>query len=162
MVKLISPNRAVVFAVAAFVVYWIAALFVPALILRDIFNALAFGSAVMIVLTWGSAAVSAVRAGAESGEWQLVLAIFLLWFVVLFQRTYAVTFNWYGRPDSWAESPIAGFWPYSYTIAGLLFIAAPGVNGQGIRIRTIWSIIAAVGIGSLIAGFLIGASISTG
>ncbi len=41
MVKTLTLNRAVVFAVLSFVIYWIAAMFVPALILRDIFNALA-------------------------------------------------------------------------------------------------------------------------
>ena len=158
---MLTPNRAVVFAVAAFVVYWIAALFVPPFILRDVFNALAFGAAIMIALTWAPSAYRAVKENMDSGEWQLILAIFLLWFVVLLQRSYAILYNWYDRPESWQNSAIVGFWPYSYAIAGLLFLAAPGVKNDRIEGKTIWTIIGAVGLGSLVAGIVIGASIST-
>jgi len=161
MVRALTPNSAVAFAVFSFVLYWIAALFVPAIILRDVFNALAFGIAVMIVLTWGPSATRAVRQNADSGEWQLILAIFMVWFIVLCQRSYVVIYNWNGQPESWAALPISGFWPYEYVIAGLLFLAAPGVKGGAIENKAIWTIIAAVAIGSLIAGIVIGASIST-
>jgi hypothetical protein len=161
MVKNLTPNRAVVFAVLSFVAYWIAAMFVPAVMLRDIFNALAFGAAVIIAITWASSAYRAVRENADSGEWLLILAIFIVWFVVLCQRSYVIAFNWSGRPEVWSASAISGFWPYSYTLAGILFLAAPGVKGDGIEGRAIWAIIAAVAIGCLVAGILIGASIST-
>lgn len=161
MIRTITPNRAVVFAVGAFIAYWLAAIFVPSLVLRDIFNSLAFGTAIIITFTRWPSAVRAIKEGAESGEWQLILAIFLVWFVVLAQRIYVITFNWMGRPEAWSEAPIAGFWPYSYMIAGLLFLSAPGVTGDKMGSRAIWSIVMAVAIGSLIAGILIGASIST-
>lgn len=161
MVKHLTPNRAVVFAVLSFVAYWLAAIIVPAPILRDVFNALAFGAAVIITITWGPSAWRAVRENADSGEWQLILAIFLLWFIVLSQRVYVIAFNWLDRPDWLASSAISGFWPYSYMMAGMLFLSAPGVKGHGIESGAIWSIIAAVAIGSLVAGILIGASIST-
>ena len=162
MIRSITPNRAIVFAVAAFLLYWIASLFVPALVLRDVFNSLAFGTAIIITITWFPAAIRALKEGADSGEWQLILAIFIVWFVVLCQRIYVITFNWYDRPEAWALSPISGFWPYSYTLAGILFLSAPGVSGNTFRSQAIWAIVAAVAIGSLIAGILIGASISTG
>jgi hypothetical protein len=161
MVKNLTPNRAVVFAVVSFVAYWLAALFIPPLVLRDVFNSLAFGTSVIITITWGPSAIRAVKENADSGEWQLILAITLVWFVVLCQRTYIIAFNWAGRPEAWSLSAISGFWPYSYLIAGLLFLAAPGVKGDGIESRAVWAIVAAVAIGSLVAGILIGASIST-
>lgn len=162
MIRSVTPNRAVVFAVFAFLAYWIATMFVPPLVLRDVFNSLAFGAALIITLTWWKSAYQAVRENADSGEWQLILGIFFMWFVALSQRVYIIVFNWYGRPDDWANSAIAGFWPYSYMVAGLLFLSAPGLQGGKFESRALWMIVAAVGVGSLIAGILIGASISTG
>ena len=159
--KTIVPNRAVVIAVLAPLAYWLASFVVPAHLLRDIFNSLAFGTAIIITLTWAPSALRALRENADTGEWQLILAISVLWFVVMCQRSYVIAFNWMGRPDSWSDSALAGFWPYSYALAGLLFLSAPGVEGDGLRSRALWAMIAAVAIGSLLAGILIGASIST-
>lgn len=156
-----TPNRAILFAVGAFVLYWIMAIFIPVETLRDVFNALAWGAALMITLTWGSAAIKAIREGADTGDWQLILAIFLVWLVVLLQRVYVAVFNWYGQPETWRESPIMGFWPYSYFIAAMLFLAAPGVQGDGLKKRSLWAILGAVFIGGLAAGIVIGTSIST-
>lgn len=161
MIRVLTPNRAVVFAVVAIVLYWVTSMFVPPLVLRDIFNSLAFGAAIIITITWGPAALKAVREGADSGEWQLILAIFIVWFVVLMQRIYVIIFNYAGRPDDWATSALAGFWPYSYLCAGLLFLSAPGVKGDTIESRSLWAIVAAVGIGGMVAGILIGLQIST-
>lgn len=162
MIRRLSPNRAVVFAVLAFLGYWIASMFVPALILRDVFNSLAFGTAIIITVTWGPAAFRAMRESADTGEWQLVLAIFLVWVVVAIQRVYVIVFNAYGRPEAWADSAISGFWPYSFLISGLLFLSAPGVDGDKFKSNAVWAIVAAVGIGALVAGILIGAAIPTG
>lgn len=158
----ITPKRAIFFAVGAFVFYWVLALIVPPVILRDVFNSLAFGAACIIAATWAPSAYRAVCDGTGRGDWQLILAIFIVWFVVMSQRVYVILFNWQGRPDSWADGPVSGFWPYSFTLAGLLFLVAPGVSTEGIRARALWSIIADAGIGGLMAGILIGASISTG
>lgn len=161
MIKTITPNRAILFAVGAFVFYWIAALFVPAAILRDVFNALAFGAAVIIAITWAPAAWRGLREGGDTGEWQLILAVFIIWCVVMTQRVYIGLFNYLGRPEGWSTSPITGFWPYSFMIAGSLFIIAPGVKADGFRSRAVWSLVAAGAIGGLVAGIMIGASIST-
>ena len=161
MLQVATPNRAIMFAVGAFVAYWIAAMFVPPMVLRDIFNSLAFGTAIIITITWMPSALRAVRENIDTGEWQLIMAIFLVWFIVMCQRVYIIVFNWFGRPESWSDSPISGFWPYSFMIAGLLFLSAPGVEGSALRSQAIWSMVAAVAVGSMIAGILIGTSIST-
>lgn len=155
----ISPNRAIAFAVAAFIIYWLLAMFVPAMILRDVFNSLAFGAAVIITATWMPAAVKAMKEEADNGEWQLLLAIFIMWAVILVQRAYVIAFNFFDRPVEWINSAIPGFFPYSFMISGLLFLSAPGVKAGRIGVRSIWAIIAAVAIGALVAGILIGASI---
>ena len=160
MIKRITPNKAVVFAVSAFVAYWLVAMFVPGPVLREVFNSLSFGAAIIISITWFSAARRAMREGADTGEWQLVLAIFLLFFVLAISRLYAILFNYMDRPDSWAHSPISGFWSYSYLICALLFLSAPGKTKEGLRSSTIWSLLAAFSIGSLIAGIMIGKQFS--
>lgn len=160
MLRAATPNRAVVFAVGGFVIYWIAAMLVPSATLRDVFNALAFGTAVVIVATWSSSAWRAVRSGADTGEWQLILAIFMVWLVVLAQRIYSILFNWYDRPEAWFNGPISGFWPYSFTIAGMLFLAAPGVEDNGFSKKSIVAMVASAAIGGIFAGVLIAKTIS--
>lgn len=160
IVRTISPNKAIVITVLAVLAYWIPAMFVPAVILRDVFNSLAFGTAIIITATWFPSAMKALREGAGRGDLQLILAIFIVWFVVLCQRIYVIMFNYAGRPLAWSESAISGFWPYAFMISGLLFLSAPGVQGDRIGTRAIWSMVLAVAIGSLIAGILIGTSIS--
>jgi hypothetical protein len=161
MLRALTPNRAVVFVVCGFIAFWIAALFVPTPLLRDVFNSIGFGVALIVTITWGSAAWRAVREGANSGAWQLILSLYLGWMTVLMQRVYAIVFNWEGRPVEWLDWPISGFWPYSYAVAGLLLLSAPGVKADGMRSTALWSMIAAVAIGSLVAGILIGVNIST-
>ncbi|MGE3305033.1 MAG: hypothetical protein AB7I52_03600 [Rhizobiaceae bacterium] len=158
--KTLTPNIAVVATVGFFVLYWVLALVFPAAILRDVFNAVAFGTAVVIVFTWLPAALKAIRQNAETGEWQLILAIFVIWSVVVFNRLYVGLFNFAGRPESWTQSPITGFWPYSFMVAGFLFISAPGVHSEGFRTRAMWSLVVAVAIGALLAGIMIGTGVS--
>lgn len=162
MLTTISPNRVLLLAVAAFVFYWILALFFPGPVLRDVFNSLRLSAAIILTITWAKPAWTAAREEARSGEWQLVVAIFFLWFVVTLLGAYSIVFNWYGRPASWAESAIAGFFPYSFLIAAVLFIVAPGVHSDGVGSKTVWTLILGTAIGAFIAGMLTMASISTG
>jgi len=157
----VSPNRVVGVAIALFVLYWILALFVPANILRDVFNSLAFGTQLLVVLTWARSAYRAVRYDAHDGAWLLILAMFYICLIALLQRMYAISFNWLGRPESWTDSAIAGFWPYSYAIAGALFLVSPGVKSDGIRPKAWWTLFIAGCVGSFVAGGLFVMSIST-
>lgn len=157
----VSPNRVIAAAIALFVAYWIASMFAPAVVLRDLFNSLAFGTQVLVVFTWFSAAKKAVKNSANDGAWLLVLAVFFICFVAMSQRIYSITFNYMGQPDSWRMSPIAGFWPYSYMIAGWLFLMSPGVKSDGVRPRAWLSLLGAVAIGSFVAGVVFTMSIQT-
>lgn len=161
MVNLITPNRAVAFAVGGLAFYVVLAITFSPIVLRDVFNSLSFAVGLLIVITWFKAAWHAVREGADSGEWQLILAIFIVWSVATMARMYSIVFNWMGRPEAWAQSALSGFWPYAFMMAGLLFLAAPGVTQDGLRPQAVWTMVLAVGLGGLIAGILIGASIST-
>lgn len=161
MLRAMTPNRAIVFIVDGFILYWLAALFIPADILRDVFNSLCFGIAVIITITWAPSAFKAVKQGASTGDWVLILAIFLVWLTVLEQRVWSIIFNYFDRPMGWLDLPISGFFPYSYMVAGMLFLAAPGIQPEGFRHTAMWAMIAAASVGSLVAGILIGMNIST-
>lgn len=163
MLRFLTPNRAIVNIINALVVFWVAVLFVPAHYLRDVFNSLAFGASVIIVLTWGPSALQAVRGGVKTGEWQLILGIFLGWFVLMSQRLFSILFNYMGQPKSWLDGPFPAFWPYAYMICGFLFLLAPGLASDHLPVRRrTWAyLLTAVGIGAFVAGILLGASIST-
>lgn len=161
MILPIAPNRTMVLAVFGLVFYAVLSMVLPWMLLRDIFNSLAFGGAFIITLTWFSAAVRSIKENMETGESQLILAIFFLWLVAFLQRCYAIIYNYNGQPDAWSQSAISGFWPYSYFICAILFLISPGFAGAGPRTKAYWSIIAAVGLGGMVAGFLIGMQVST-
>lgn len=159
----VSPNRVVGVAIALFVFYWILALFVPANILRDVFNSLAFGTQLLVVLTWSRSAYRAVRYDAHDGAWLLILAVFYICLIALLQRVYAISINSMSYEDAeiWRDSAIAGFFPYSYMIAGALFLISPGVRTEGIKQKAWWTLFIAGCIGSFVAGALSTLSVST-
>ena len=157
----VSPNRVVAAAIMLFVLYWILALFLPPVMLRDTFNSLAFGTQVLVVVTWASAAWKAVKRSASDGAWLLILAVFYISFVAMVQRLYSIAFNYMGQPDAWRESSIAGFFPYSYMIAGALFLMSPGVKSDGVRPKAWWSLLGAGLAGGFVAGVAFTLSIRT-
>lgn len=157
----VSPNRVVAAAISLFVLYWIAALYVPGVVLRDLFNSLAFGTQLLVVLTWGPSAFRAVKHSASDGAWLLILAVFYISFVAMAQRVYAISYNMMGRPEAWSASAISGFWPYSYMIAGVLFLMSPGVKSDGVRPKTWWALLGAGVVGGFVAGVMFTLSVST-
>lgn len=162
MITAVTPNKAIVFAVGAFILYWVMAFIFPIVILRDVFNSLAFGTAVVITATWAPSTYRAIKEEANSGAWQLILGISLFWFVVLIQRIYAIAFNWAGRPPEWLNHPISGFFAYSFMISGLLFLSAPGVRAEReLKQRALVAMVVSVAIGGFIAGVLFGTSIAS-
>lgn len=153
-----KSNAPFFYALIAFSIYWIIALIVPVDLLKELFNSLSLGVAIMVALTWAPAAWHSIRHGNRAGEWQLVIAIFLSFCVLAFQRLYVMTASILNRPDWLINSPVAGFVPYSITVVGLLYLVAPGVYKGAPRGRYWWHILFAVAIGSLTAGILIGMS----
>lgn len=157
----IKPRSAAIFAVGGLFSYFVLAVFIEPLLLRDIFNNMALGVAIMVALTWAPAAFRAFREGADEGKWQLVVAVFLTFCVIIFQRTYAIAVIWFNRPPWLVESAIAGFIPYSITLVGMLFLSAPGIAEGAPKGRYWIHIMFAVAIGSLIAGIMIGSGFTS-
>ncbi len=162
MIRALTPNKAVAFAIAMPILYWVLAIVMPADVLRDIFNALAFGMGAVIVATWFSSAWRAVKEGGDTGEWLLIMAIFMVWALLLLQRVYSIVLNEQSKPvqDWLRESAITGFWPYSFTVAGMLFLAAPGVDEHGLTSKSVWAMVSGAAIGGIFAGVLIAKAIS--
>lgn len=161
MIQTVSPNKLLASFVGMIVFYYVLSIFVDPIDLRDTFNSLQFGVSLVVVLTWFRGTVKAVRDNSSDGAWILVLAIFSLNFTAFGSRIYAMLYNWYGRPDAWAESAIPGFIAYCYMICCGMFLVSPGVKGDGVRPRAWWALLAAGTIGGVAAGILIGLSIST-
>lgn len=124
MVKVITPNRAIALLVFAPIFYYVLTFFIPALVLREVFNSLSFGAYVMITATWLYAFVAALRSGGKEGQWRLILGVFVLALTVTDTRIYNFMYNYLKRPDWLTFSAWPGFWSYSYLLAGLLILSA--------------------------------------
>jgi hypothetical protein len=157
----VSPNRVIASAIVLFVAYWIAAIFVPAMVLRDVSNSLTFGLQTLVVITWWSAARRAIRNSANDGAWVLVLAVWFISFVALLQRIYAITFNWMGQPEAWQQSAIAGFWPYSFGVAAALFLVSPAIKSDGVKPTAWWTLLAGGIVGGFVSGVVLTLSVHT-
>lgn len=159
----VSPVRAVYFIIIAPLLFFIAAYFVPAAILRDIFNPLAFAVSAFIAATWASSAYQGLKQGVNTGAWFLIFGVFLTWFVAMLQRMYAMFLNTMDPVQAaiWRESAISAFWPYSFFIAGALILSAPGVDKTGIAPKSLWALVCAVAAGSFVAGLVVMYQIGT-
>lgn len=157
--RTIVPNRALIFMVLGPIIYLVMAQAVPGPILLNVFNSFAWGIALVLSITWLGGAYQSFKRGAEDGEEQLVLAIFMLWFVVFMQRNYVIAFNWFGRPQEWVDSAWPGFWPYSFTLIGFLFLVATVNRPSGITKRGFVLVLLAALLGGGLAGCLITLSI---
>jgi hypothetical protein len=154
--KNVTPRTALWVGMVFLVAYWSAVVVVDPLVLRDIFNNITLGVAVTVALTWASGAWTSFREGADDGDGQLVIAVFLLFSVLAFQRMYAIVALALGRPTWLVEGPLSGFSSYLLSAVGLLFLVAPGISPGAPRNRYWIHILSAVAGGSLVAGILIG------
>lgn len=158
MIKAISPNRAVAFAVFAPILYYILTLFFSVRVLSNTFNSLSLGVAVVISATYLFSFIEAIRHNASSRPWKLIIAITVLWMTVLAQGIYVAFWGYYGRPDSWSEGVVPGYWRYSYFIAGCFFLLASTEEKEGF-VPSFWPLMLAVAIGSMIVGIVLGLGI---
>ncbi len=154
--KNVRPLTALWIAVGIICAYWSAAVVVDPLVLRDVFNNITLGVAVTVMLTWASGAWTSFKEGAKEGDDQLVIAVFLLYAVLAFQRMYAIVAVALERPVWLVEGPLSGFVSYLLCAVGLLFLVAPGISPGAPKNRYWVHILFAVAGGSLVAGFLIG------
>jgi hypothetical protein len=157
----LSPRSITLAIIAAPVAYVFLALIVPPLLLRDIFNPLAFAVFAVIAATWARDAIAGLRAGMQQAAWFLVFGVFHLSFVTTVHRTYVIVFNALDRPLWLSEGMFAGFWAYSYFLAGLTILYAAGMQQHGDSIRAWTTSTVAVFLGGMIAGAGIALSIAS-
>lgn len=143
MLKLVTPNRAIIGLVFAPIFYFILTFFIPSNTLREVFNSLSFGAYLVISGTWLVAFLAAIKHGGQSGSWRLILGVFVLAMTVTDTRIYNAIYNWLGRPDSLTFSAWPGFWSYSYFVAGTLILSSALDDKDGPVIRLVPMLIAA-------------------
>lgn len=159
MLKILTPNKVITGFVFAPVFYFIASLFIPSWVLREIFNSLSFGVYVMISITWLMSFFIAIKNEGDEGKWRLILGIYVLAFTVTETRVYSFVFNYLGRPDWIGLSPLPGFFSFSYFMAGILILSAV-LDEKERPILALKPLLLAIAIGSASAGAVFALGIS--
>jgi len=156
-----TPNKAIVALILAPVLYFTLALFITNHLLRDIFNSLSFGVAVATWVTWLYAFFDAIRHEGRAGKWRLILGICLTMQTIMITRVYSGLFNYLGRPESWSDGPLPGFFSFSYFLAGALILSAAAEDKEGPIITYLPFLIGMV-IGGISAGIVVVSGLSLG
>lgn len=130
MRRIFTPNRAIALTGLSPLLYWFIAPFFDPQTARDVLNPMATGFAAMISFTWLPSLIHSIRNRIPG--WSLILGIFVVWTVVWMNRIYAAVFNYLGQPRWWLDSYLAGFWPWSYVVAGALFLYAAADDEEAI------------------------------
>lgn len=151
-----SANRILWFFAGAFFLYWIAAAFIEGRLLVGLFYALSLGTATMILATWLPAVWDVTKKGKVDSASLLVISIFMLWLVLFMSRAWAMYISWTGATRWTMSSPITGFIAYSVMVAGMLQLFAADRTSGAVPGQYWYHILAAVGIGALVAGVIIG------
>jgi hypothetical protein len=154
-----SPNAAMWFLFAGFAAYWLLVSVFPVESVRNLFNNLSFGVAFLVLITWAGPAWEAFRKGIKYPSQWLIIAIFLAFAILLYQRTIAIALVWLDSPPWLANGPLIGFIPYSITLVGFLFLFTPGMEKKAPPVHYWKLVLASVGVSALLAGVMIGRSL---
>lgn len=159
MMRQITKNEALYFAVGGPILFWLLASFADPQILRNLFNALSLGVCVMVTVVWFVPMLEEIRQrGNESdaGGWVIVLGVFNWAFTLAWQRVYAIVALGMGRPPWLVDSAIAAFVPFSIMWGGFLFLLAPGMISASTsrNKRGLLYIACAAFIGGFAAGYV--------
>lgn len=157
----LTPRSVILAVLAAPVAYLAVSLVVSPILLRDVFNPLAFAVFAVIAVTWARHALTGLRTGMQSAVWFLIFGVFHFSFVTTLHRTYVMVNNALGKPPWLSEGFFAGFWAYSYFLAGLTILYAAGLQQHGETIRAWTTSTVAIFIGGMLAGAGIVLSVST-
>ena len=147
----ITLKRAMAALVVSPVVFMVLSVFLSTSQLKNIFTPLAFGVALMI---WGTWLISLFK-NSSSRAWKLIFGVFATYLTIFGRSIYVYLYSLYGRPDTWADSPISAYWSYGFAVAGLAILAAT-IDGENepATIRKYWVIAFAVAVGAFAAGYL--------
>ena len=159
-----EPNRILIGLIISLLGFWIVAMVVPTEVLRNVFSATAFSVAFMVVITWFSAAMKAMRDGSAEPAWRLVIGIFGIFLWVYLNRSYVAIYN--QVPKEWQdwlrETPISAWWSFGFTLFGMFFLQAPSAQEHGMGMRSWVTSLIAIVIGTFAAGVIIGMSLNVG
>lgn len=141
--------------VASTAAYWIASLFLPTDLLREVFYMTSVAVMIVVAITWGKTALRNLWYNDTSGPGMLILAVFLMAVVVVESRLLALL-NYYGGRPAWLwDSPVFGFVAFQITAVGILKLTAVAKVDPKLTVayqRNLW--IAGM-IGAFISGALL-------
>lgn len=125
--------------------------------LLDIALSLAFGVSLAAVIRYSVDAWKAFRNGRGGAEF-LIVAVFMMAFMLLVQRTWGIILRVYDRPDWLVMSPISILLPWMLSWAISLALVAPDIeiDDTGTR-HTLWRSVALF-IGGATVGFILATS----
>lgn len=118
-------------------------------------DSLTLGVGLVIMYSWGSAAISAIRTGIRKDSSKIVLTIWLSWTVLVIQRIYVLIYTIIGKPDWLADSFFPGLITVLIFIAGMYAIVAPVQTDPTPRRQVISLVVSGV-VAGLVAGIIIG------
>lgn len=121
---------------------------------KIVVDSLVIGAAVTIVLTWGRAAIVALRSGVQDGASNILVSIWLIWLCLLGLFVWIVAFQASGRPDWLRQTPIGGTISALIFLSGAYAIMVPVRDVVQLPIPTLWRWMVGVGAGMFVAGSL--------
>lgn len=154
----LTKYEALLFTVVGPAFFWILAIFVDPILLKNLFDSLALGVFILVAYVWFWPMMEELRSrGRESdaGGWVIVLGVFYWAFTLAWQRVYAIAAVYLNRPHWMIYGTLAAFIPFSLMWGGFLFLLAPGMTSHSIHAdrKGLIYVIIAVFIGGAAAGF---------
>lgn len=111
---------------------------------------------IMVATSYAYALIEAAKKNEGGNQWALTAGICLAFTADAFGACLGIAWRWYDKPLSWTYEALWAFGPYLTAIAGIHHIVAPGAIDGRIPKRNMLLAGIAIGLGSLVAGLIIG------
>ncbi len=166
--KRITNNTAVMVALLGTMSFWLLLPIFGPVWMLEVASNLMIGVFFAVMMRWTLPAYDAVRDGGKAGPNFLAMALFgisgslvtwRLWNnIVRWASTYdGITVT---RPEWAVDSPVTAFAVWCLTVAGGMILLAPGTERGVVPRGNIFWLLGSVSLGSLLAGVMIGVSLS--
>lgn len=164
----ITNNTAVMIALIGTMMFWlILPIFGPVLML-EIASNLMIGVYFAVMARWALPAYDAVKDGGKAGPNFLAMALFGIGASAVAWRLWNNIVRWAStydgvtviRPEWSVDSPVTAFAIWCLTVAGGMIVLAPGTERGVVPRGNIFWLMGSVSLGSLLAGVMIGLSLS--
>ena len=158
LIRALVRSRIVRTALALVAAYWMAAFFMPAVLLIQTLNYVLIAVAFAVTVAYLPDVLYAIRMDRIDRVAQLSLGIALSWTAVIINRSWVAAIR-IADTEWMRTSPVIGFYIFLSVLAGVLHITAPGAIDGDIPRRNQIILGLAIGLGVLIAWLVIGLGI---